>query len=513
MTLVRVGQVGQFGVNKDLSLHELPPAIWTDANNIRFADGCAQQVSGYKDLYASPSFAPYYLLPLTVGSTTHWIYAGAVKLSSVVDGPTHTDRRKAATDYSTTGRNAWTGCTLSGWAILHNNIDTPQSWNGVAGTFIDLVNWTATTTCKAIRTYKNSLVALNVTVGGTNYPQRVKWSHPADPGTLPTSWDVTDATKDAGWTDLADGSAIVDGLALRSSFMIYTKDSVWRMDFTGGAFVYSFNKVLGASGAMSRNCIVEIDGQHFVLTGSDCIIHDGQTSTSVLDKQTRKYLFAQIEPAYSDLCFVVVDRLFSEVHVCYPRLGSTICDRSMVWNWIDKTVSFRDTPSINHAASGPVDDSGTSGTFTGSSGTIDAQTGAFDANSSSLKRSVVVYAANASKLYLLDSGTSFAGTAVNSYIERAGMSLGSPEKMKLVKGIRPRIYGDTGLTVQVYVGSSDDPYGAITYGSAIPFTIGTSVRCDTFCTGRYLAVKFATGSALSWRLDSYDIEVEESGGW
>ena len=67
MTIIRVPQAGQFGVNKDLSQHELPPNIWTDANNMRFLDGTAQQVLGYKDLWPSPSVIPYYLMPMTIG--------------------------------------------------------------------------------------------------------------------------------------------------------------------------------------------------------------------------------------------------------------------------------------------------------------------------------------------------------------------------------------------------------------------------------------------------------------
>lgn len=83
----------------------------------------------------------------------------------------------------------------------------------------------------------------------------------------------------------------------------------------------------------------------------------------------------------------------------------------------------------------------------------------------------------------------------------------------LVRSIRPRIYGQVGATVNVYVGSSNEPYESPVYGDAIPFTIGTTVSCDTLVSGRYIAVKFGNGSAYYWRLDSYSIDIQPGGKW
>lgn len=516
MTIMRIGQAGQFGVNKDLSQHELPPNIWTDANNIRFIDGTARQVLGYRDLFPSPSVTPYHVLPLTVAGIRTWIYCGAAKIYTVVDGPTHTNITRQTlgvdVDYTAT-RNSWTSTLLGGIPILNNGVDVPQQWL-LTGKATALSAWPATYKAESVRAYKNSLIALNITKGSTNYPYMVKWSHPADPGSVPSTWDETDATKDAGENDLSDGGAgkIIDGMPLRDSFMIYTENNVWRMDYIGGTFVYRFSKVLGMSGALSKNCIAEIDGQHFVLSSSDCIIHDGQSPTSVLDKQTRRALFQEIDQTYGFRSFVFVNRLYNEVHVCYPTLGNSVPNKCMVWNWVDKTVSFKEIPSLNHAACGTVSD--TSADLWSNDGeTWETDTTLWGAVESSLDRQLSVLASDNTKLYLLDSGTTFAGTTPTSYLERIGMSLGAPEKRKLVKRIRARIYGQTGGTVLVYVGQSADPFGTVTYNSPVTYTIGTTVSVDTFCTGRYIAVKFASGTATQWRLDSYDIDVVESSSW
>jgi hypothetical protein len=330
---------------------------------------------------------------------------------------------------------------------------------------------------------------------------------------VPISWDETDATKDAGETDLAEGfDQIIDGMQLRDSFMIYKEQSVWRMDYIGGPFVYRFSKVGGISGAMNRNCIVELDGQHLVLTSSDVVIHDGQQATTVLDKMTRRFLFQDIDTTYIHLCFVFKNPFLNEVFVCYPSVDSTVCNKAMVWNYKDNTVSFRSLPSVNHANYGPVDTS-LSGTWAGDPDVWEADTSIWGGPELVPFTTRVLMATSDSKLLMLDNSASFEGTQPSAYLERRGLSMDAPERIKLVRGIRPRILGNTGQTVNIQIGSSDDPYANPTYSTTMSHTIGSTVANDCFVTGRYIAVRFSTGTAYSWRLDSYDLDVQDAGGW
>jgi len=512
--LIPVKQVGQYGVIRDLSQPELPINAWTDCKNIRFLDGFAWQFYGHGEIYASPSVTPYHVLPLTVAGVSYWLYAGAAKIYTVT-GSTHTNitRQTASVDvdYAAT-RNSWTSTVLGGIPVLNNGVDAPQQWL-LTGKCTAVTAWPASTTCASMRAFKNVLVALDVTKSGTRYPYLVKWSHPADPGAMPSTWDHTDATKDAGEFDLSDGYGyIIDGLALRDSFMIYKTDGVFRLDYTGGAFVYRNNKVLGMSGAMNKNCITELDGIHFVLTGSDVVVHDGQTATSVLDKQTRRYLFQNIDSDYAYLAFVFKNPYLNEVFVCYPEPGNTSCNKAMVWNWKDKTISFREMPNVIHATNGILSN-GLSQTFDADTGSFDSDITLFNAGEYTPANARVVLASADTKLYQLDSSATFNGTAIDAYVERRGLHFDAPDKIKTVRGIRPRITGTTGATVLIYVGASTEPYGDPVYQAAVSWTIGTSVSADVFCTGRYIAIKFGSGTATQWRLDSYDIDVVTGGAW
>lgn len=515
MSIVPIKQVGQIGLNKDLSQSELPINAWTDAQNIRFLDGIAQQFLGHSAVYNTPAYAPQYVMPCNVSSQRYWIYTTATKTFCVTNtgGSTvHTDITHVTPRTGVV--NNWTGTMLSGVPILNagNATSYPMAWNlNTANKFVDLTNWPANYYCKAIRSFKNYVIALNITKTATNYPYMIKWSHPADPGSLPSSWDHTDATKNAGEFDIAEGyDAIVDGMQLGDSFMIYKENSIWRMDFTGGVNIFQFRKVLGKSGAMNRNCIADIDGFHVVLTSNDVITHDGNNPKSILDKATRRWLFNNIDETNQNLCFLTANPYYNEVFICFPTIGSTVCNKAIVYNYKDNTCSTRDLPSVNHAAYGPVDNS-LSNSWGANSDSWANQLRSWNGPAPVPSNARCILASSDLNLYMIDASASFNGTNPTSYLERRGLSFDYPDYIKLVKSIRPRISGTAGSTISIYVAGTDDPWETPTYGPAMTHTIGTTVKNDCLVSGRYISIMFASDSAPTWNLHSYDVELQNGG--
>jgi hypothetical protein len=264
---------------------------------------------------------------------------------------------------------------------------------------------------------------------------------------------------------------------------------------------------------LNPNCVAEVDGFHVVLTGSDVIVHDGQSAQSVLDKQTRRYLFQNIDVDNPDKCFVFKNPFFNEVFVCYPAIGSSSCNMAMVWNYKDRTVSFREIPNLNHAAPGPVDN-GLIGDWAQDSAPWDSDLTLWNGPDLVPSTARTIMASANTKLYMMDSSASFDGVIPQAYIERRGLSFGEPEAIKLVRGIRPRIIGNTGETVKIRVGwSNRDPYEDPTWGPTMEHVIGRTVANDCLVSGRYIAVRLETSTAFQWRLDSYDIDLAQGGSW
>ena len=293
--------------------------------------------------------------------------------------------------------------------------------------------------------------------------------------------------------------------------MIYKENSVWRLDFTGGAYVHRASKVMGTSGAMNRNCIAEIDGYHIVLTTNDIIMHDGIQANSILDKVTRRWLFKNIDVDQAYQSFVFKNPFFNEVYICFCSIGQTVPGTAIVYNYRDRTVSKRTLPSIHHANFGQVDDS-LSGTWAADPDPWSSDLTLWNGGDNVPNTSRVLMAGHDTKLFLLDGSSSFDGAAPSAYLERRGLSFDAPEKIKLIKGVRPRIVGNTGDTVTVKIGSQDDPYDTPTY-TTMTHTIGETVRNNCMVAGRYISVRFESGTAYNWRLDSYDLEVDTIGEW
>ena len=114
--------------------------------------------------------------------------------------------RASGGDYSTNLATVgnWTGTIYNGLPILCNGIDDPQALATTgASAFSDLPNWISNGTCKTIKAYGNYLMALNLTEGGTNLPNKVRWGDTAEDFNFPSTWTAA-STNDAGAATIGD---------------------------------------------------------------------------------------------------------------------------------------------------------------------------------------------------------------------------------------------------------------------------------------------------------------------
>jgi len=520
MSKVSIPTAGAVGVIRDMPAHELPLPAWSDAKNIRFLDGAALQFGGHGQVYGDPLGAPQFVMQMNVGGSRFWLYATSSKQVAVTNSSgtsTHTDISHATPRAG--GINRWSGFVFGGIPVLNaGDGRPPMYWNqNLAAKFADLPAWPADTSCRVLRQYKNMMIALNVTEGGVNKPVLVMWSSLADPGALPSTWDKADATQDAGRFDIAEGQdPIVDGLGLKDSFIIYKESSTWALDFIGGAFVLKSRKVSGMSGLLNMNCAVNFDtgmnNMHFAVTGQDIVVHDGFAARSVLDKKARRYFFQSLDVANKEKVFCFANPFLNEIVVAYPSIGATYCDTGLVFNYADNTVSFRSLPNVTHASHGPVDNS-LSGNWAQDDAPWDTDLTAWNGPDYTPDTARVMMGSADGKLYLLDASSSFDGALPDAYLERSGLYFDAADRMKLLTGIVPRITGNEGGTVRVRVGAADSPGGTPEWIAEDEYVIGETVRIDVMAEGRYLSIRFETGTAFSWRLSGYDIFVEDAGAF
>jgi hypothetical protein len=508
------------GVNKDLSAVELPASAVTDSANVRFRKGMAELFPAKSAAYGTAPLAPVGVLPVHVGTTRYWLVMGTAKAYCVTGAPavwTNITRQTSGSDmdYAADLATGWNGGVLNGVPIVNNGFDVPQMWAPAApGTKLQALSaWPATVRCRVLRPFGNFMFAFDVTKSGTRYPHRVKWSHPADPGTVPVSWDETDPTKDAGEFDLSGSGHIIDALPLRQSLIIYTENSTWIANLVGGQFVFSFQQIFAASGILSQDCVVEVDGSHIVMTATDVVRHDGSSIRSVLEDSMREWLFESIEPTMLDRCFVAKVPYSKEVWICFPEIGQTLCTKAVVYNYKDGTCAIRELPGVSASMPGLVEQS-IEGTFDDKTLPFESYLTAFDQSEygSQIERALFC-APGVSQLILMDSVPASPSDIVSGYMERTGLSFDAPNQVKTVARARPRIKAPTGTVLTFRLGGQMDPYGPVQWSDPQSFTVGTDSSVDLFASGRYLAYRVESSTAYGWRLEGLDFEFQPRGGW
>ena len=534
MALIPVNNVGEVGIVKDINPWELPPNVWSDGNNVRAEHGAITKSPGYAEVMATCPIVPLYITNLNTAADNYWIVAGTAEIHVFKDSnDTWYDitRTVSPGDYSATAEENWTSTVIGGVLVMTNGFDDPQFWAldstgepDVTTVMADLSNWTADTECYSMRAFRSFLVALNVPdssgASDERFTRKVKWSTEAGIQTVPSSWNVSDSTVDAGEYELADTrGGILDGLPLRDTFMIYKEDSIYSMTYVGTPFIFSFRQLSPSVGALTKNCIAEFDGGHFFFGNGDIYINDGQKVTSILPHKIRDYVFNFIDGAQYKKSFVVADYGNTEMWACFPTAENTSnqCNKAVVWNWTNKAFTLRDIPNLSHIGYGSIADPNAFTTWAAATGiTWASALGSWSQTWSTVENVLVMAGLTDTKLYRNASGNKENTTNMTSYIERTGMSMGSQgnedrTSVKRIKAIWPRMEVSGANTVNVYVGTQMSTEEGVTWTSAYAFNPDSQSKVSCRATGKLYGVKFESTGDFDWRLDGYDIELDDAG--
>ena len=514
-TQIDINDVASVGVVRDSPPHELPPEAWTLAENVRFEDDSIVQLLGYSQIFGTPGVAPYYAQFVSAPAQPWWLYAGLSKIYSF-DGTVHTDitRTTDGATYSASNASQWQGTNIGGIPIINNGVDVPQYWPALtAGTHMaNLANWPSTLRCKIIRAFGPYMMALNLTDTGVSKPYDVRWSHPADPGSVPPTWDITDPTHNAGQISLSDvdSGQIVDGLSLQGKFYVYKENSCWRFRNVGGQFIFDEDAFLETTGLLSPRCVaVTGDGQRHFFVGQDNIyVHDGNSAKPLLDKRTRRYLFNAIDVQNYAISFVFINPVRREGWFCYPALGQTVPTRAMIVNYDTLAVTECDIDFVA-AAMGTVETSDTE-TWATVTGPWTSDTLPWDSSS---RRKLVLSKPTVTKFEQLDLGITRDGAAFTGLIQRTSLGMVGRnrrtgewitdfEVRKMCHRIWPKM---SGAPVSIRLGGQDVPGGSIRWSLPQTFDPSAAKWCDITAEGAALCVEIS--GANGWKLDGYKLDL------
>ena len=520
-------------VIQDIPPAEVGPEFWTDLRNFYMRVGYAQRISGLSQFFADWTDPAVNVINVQEQTSNFWVVMGNSTVQVIDQAGTVSDITPAVYVPTIEPFEA-TSTPINGFPVQNFIQSPPTFWDLNVGNICQpLPGWPTATTARSIRSFKQFLIAMNMVESSNEFGDKLRWSNAAEPGSVPTEWTAS-PTNEAGDTTLSDTTGgIVDGLSLRGQFIIYKNHSTYLMNFVGGTFVFTFRKFLTTSGILANNCVAEAEGRHVVMTDGDVLLHDGQNVRSLLDRKLRRFLFLQIDPDNFSNSFVTNYRAAKEVWICFPTQGQEFCNLAVVWDYAHDLLSIRELPETwSHAASGLVlsatqalDWDSQTDSWDSSSGSWNrAQfTGAFERVLASVAVSTQDGFADplgdglSRLLFVDDTSTSRDDSAVFGQITRESMDLGTPESLKYVRRVWPRLEGSTGTTLKIRVGVQDDPTAGISWSAQQDFRINEDTFLNFDASGRFISVRIeddgapgATPNAL-WRVHGFDLEYTFQG--
>lgn len=521
MMKAQVTDLGTVGLIEDKEPTALPPNAWTDLSNARCVDRSIASFSGYESI-ATTTELPETMTTVETGQQTYIVYCGNDTIYSVRSGV----ETSIGTGFTTP--ETWDSTVLGGIGVFTNFSlsNNPQYWGG-SGNTVDLpYDESGTETClwtdvgfraKIIRAYRGYLVAMNIEDCDGYNPRKVHWSHVADPGTVPITWDPTLAEYDAGFTELWETPGpILDAALLRDTLQIYKSDGIWSVTwqgrFSATDFVFRFRNVTTSKGLYARGCVSDVGGRHFFVADGDIYIYDGTNFQSIADERVKNYFFDSVSKINKDKTFTIYYERTKEVWLCFPTANQESCNKALVWDSIRNVWSRRDLPGVTAGVFGVVDrssgwdyaDGDGNGPYTyGTQWDASITTyGAFIDNNP-FKESLIL--GGATDFYEMDRGNQADGVNQTCYAQRTHSDLGDKQDWHMILTIYPRAEGDP---FDVRIGSMEVTGETPTWSSYQTFTPGTDYKLDFRVSGRLHAIEFYSDTNVAWNIEAYELDYE-----
>ncbi len=392
---------------------------------------------------------------------------------------------------------------LNGVPVLSNATDEPVYWAGA--NLVTLTDWTATESCQFLAAFQYHVFALNISGPGGTYPNLLKWSDAAEPGTIPDSWTPT-AGNEAGDVELSDSpGGLVCAYPLRDSLMIYKRSAMYQAKYVGGNNVFNFRKVQSTSGALTRRSVCDVNGMHLAVTDGDIVLTDGNTRRSIGESRIKDWFFNQLDQTNYPNTFCAYNRAQHEVLIGFPTAAAEFCNRALVYNVEHDSFGVRDLDNLVHAPVGFVNDTTESNTWADRTEAWAAAVGAWGSSTISSARDSMVFI-HTDEMHQQDVDDA---EIVASTLGKYSMDLGDSGRVKFLKRVHVQARAGYGALF-VRAGGQMEPNDTITWSSEVTITDPEQI-VNLFAQGRYISVEVRSAGADVWKLTGLDMEVEQRG--
>ena len=148
-----------------------------------------------------------------------------------------------------------------------------------------------------------------------------------------TDWTPT-ATNQAGSYRLSHGSNIVSVLQTRQEILVWTDAALYSMQYLGPPYVYGFTLLADNISIISPNAVTTASGVTYWMGIDKFYVYSGRVET--LPCAVRTYVFDDINMEQAFQFFAGTNEGFSEVWWFYCSAKSTVIDKYVIFNYLDR---------------------------------------------------------------------------------------------------------------------------------------------------------------------------------
>ena len=148
-----------------------------------------------------------------------------------------------------------------------------------------------------------------------------------------TDWTPS-ATNQAGSYRLSHGSTIIGALQTRQEIVVWTDAAIYAMQYLGPPYVYGFTLLADNISIVSPNATATAAGVVYWMGVDKFYMYSGRVET--LPCSVRTYVFNDINKDQVAQFFAGTNEGYSEVWWFYCSKNSTVVDRYVIFNYLDR---------------------------------------------------------------------------------------------------------------------------------------------------------------------------------
>ena len=437
---------------------------------------------------------------------TQFTFCGDVNNLYVLTATVFDEISKSTGAYTTAVTDQWDIIQYGNRVVAVNgHTDAPQTYvMGTSTTFADLGGSPPKASHAAV--IGNFVMLGNIKQGSDVVPNRVHWSGIDNPAYWPTIGSADAAANQSDRQDLPTGLSVeaITGAVGGADGAVFMRESIYRVNYEGAPFVFSFTEVERGRGTLAGKSVVNVGPFVFFLAEQGFFVFDGTQSTPIGSQKIDRYFLNDLDLNFVDRVTGAADPINKQVVWSYPGSGNSdgTPNKLIIYNWETQRWSYGETIAdliFNDTTIG-YDLDGLN-----AFGNMDTLTTSLD------DRFWVGGFQSLSAFDVTHRLATFSGAALEATMtttEFGGMELFSkPNERLFVNGIRPHVDGGT---ITVALKFRDNPQGNVSTDG--PNVVDSNGMAHFTRSCRYARATVVVAAGGTWaHAQGIDMDVAEDG--